>query len=181
MVLEEVAAALPVAAVVLPVEEVVVAVAEVCSSSYPPSGAIGRHRPMNQQFSCSLDIASTGARTLKLQCRRLSYSVPCDERQANTISSSSSGGLGSGGRGRGGPRGGGRGAPARGRGGPRGGGRGGAKGARGGAKVIIVCLFSGWERLIGLDTNTGMCRSLTVTPVSSLPVVVRKICLSPRT
>jgi hypothetical protein len=35
--------------------------------------------------------------------------------------------------------------------------------------------------LMGLDTNMEICRSLTVTPVSSLPVVVRKICLSPRT
>jgi hypothetical protein len=54
VVLEEVAAALPVAAVVLPVEDLVVAVAEVCSSSYLPSGAIGRHRPPNQRFGFSV-------------------------------------------------------------------------------------------------------------------------------
>lgn len=95
------------------------------------------------------------------------------------------GGFGARGGGRGGARGGGRGGPPRGRGGARGGrgGRGGGPGgAKGGAKVIVVSIDVLSKRLrVQLLMRTYPHRSPTVTPVSSLPVVVRRICSSPRT
>lgn len=73
-------------------------------------------------------------------------------------------------RGRGGPRGG-RGAPR----GGRGAGRGGKPGVRGGAKVIIVSPAASSRKSATQSTNIVLSRSPTVTLVSLLPAVVRKI------